>query len=50
MLLVVTAARYDDSDAALSLLKYCQLYQNVYQLFVQQIALDFKILFKNVED
>ena len=39
---------HNNSDEALSLFK--QLYENVYQLFVQQIALDIKITFKNVKD
>ena len=37
-----------NDDEVLSLFK--QLYENVYQLFVQQIALDIRIQFRNVKD
>ena len=40
--------KFGDCDAYLSSFK--QLYENVYQLFVQQIALDIKIKLKGVQD
>ena len=39
---------YDSSDRGLSLLK--QLYENVYRLFVQQIAIDIKIKCESLQD
>ena len=39
---------YNNNDEVLSLFK--QLYENIYQLFVQKIALDIKIKFRKVKD
>ena len=41
-------SRYENSDQVVSLFK--QVYENVHQLFVQQIALDIKIRFEEVRD